>query len=169
MDTSGNLTTLYTFPEGALGTSPRWRLIRHDNGAFYGVTQFGGSAKCPVASAGCGVVFTVNAQSKERVLHTFAKKSNDGEIPSGALLDIAGNFYGVTVYGGITNSTCTFGCGIVYRASTSGKYAVLYRFTGGTDGGYPSGALTQDDAGNLYGAAQSGGNNNNGVIFEITP
>ena len=169
MDTSGNLTILYTFPEGALGTSPRWRLIRQDNGAFYGVTQFGGSTNCPVTSAGCGVVFTVNAQSKERVLHTFAKKSNDGEIPSGALLDIAGNFYGVTVYGGITNSTCTFGCGIVYRASTSGKYAVLYRFTGGTDGGYPSGALTQDDAGNLYGAAQSGGNNNNGVIFEITP
>ena len=169
MDTSGNLTTLYTFPEGTLGTSPRWGLIRHNNGTFYGVTQFGGSTSCPVASAGCGVVFTVNAQGKERVLHTFAKKTNDGEEPSGALLAVAGNLYGVTVYGGTTNSTCTFGCGIVYRATASGKYAVLYRFTGATDGAYPSGALTQDDAGNLYGAAQIGGNNNNGVIFEITP
>lgn len=169
MDTSGNLRTLYTFPEGALGTSPRWRLIRHDSGVFYGVTQFGGNTNCPITSAGCGVVFTVNAQGKERVLHTFAKKSSDGEIPSGGLLDIAGSLYGVTVYGGIKNTTCMFGCGIVYRASASGKYVVLYRFTGGTDGGLPSGGLTQDEAGNLYGAAQSGGNNDNGVIFEITP
>jgi uncharacterized repeat protein (TIGR03803 family) len=169
MDTSGNLSNLYTFPGGALGTSPRWRLLRDDSGTFYGVTQFGGSTTCPISSAGCGVVFTVNAQAQESVLHTFAVKSNDGEEPSGALLNVAGKFYGVTLYGGTENSACTFGCGIVYGVNTGGKYAVLYRFTGAADGMLPSGALTPDSAGNLYGAAQSGGNNNNGVIFEITP
>ena len=169
MDTTGKLTNLYTFPGGALGNSPRWHLIRHSNGTFYGVTQFGGNiTTCPVASAGCGVVYTVNASGQERVLHTFATKTTDGEEPSGGLLDVAGNLYGVTVYGGTKNSTCTFGCGVVYRASTSGKYKVMYRFTGGADGWLPSGSLTKDGAGNLYGAATLGGNGV-GVIFKITP
>ena len=102
------------------------------------------------------------------MLHTFAKKANDGEEPSGGLLDVAGNLYGVTVYGGTTNSTCTFGCGVVYRASTTGKYSVLYRFKGGADGWLPSGSLVNDDTGNLYGATSLGGNGV-GVIFKITP
>lgn len=82
---------------------------------------------------------------------------------------MAGNLYGVTVYGGTTNGTCSFGCGTVYRASTTGKYDVLYRFTGGNDGWLPSGSLTQDSAGNLYGAVSLGGSGDQGVIFEITP
>ena len=170
MTTSGKLSNLYVFPGGAGGTSPRWRLIRHTNGVFYGVTQFGGNTStCPTGSSGCGVVFTVNAKGKESVLHTFGVKTNDGAIPSGGLLDLAGNLYGVTVYGGTTNSTCTFGCGIVYRASTGGKYKVLYRFTGGNDGWLPSGGLTEDSSGNLYGAVSLGGSDDQGVIFEITP
>lgn len=170
MTKSGDLTTLYVFPGGVGGTSPRWRLLRHPDGSFYGVTQFGGNTtNCPTGSAGCGVVFKVNALGNERVLHTFGKKANDGVTPSGGLLDIAGTFYGLTVYGGTTNGTCSFGCGTVYRASTSGNYAVVYRFTGGTDGWLPSGSLAQDSDGNLYGAAQLGGANNNGVIFKITP
>lgn len=169
LDTTGKLTTLYTFPEGADGTSPRWRLLRNAKGVFYGVTQFGGdTTDCKIASAGCGVVFAVNAADKERVLHTFGKPPG-GEEPSGGLLDVAGNFYGVTVYGGTVNSNCTFGCGVVYRVSNNGKYSVLYRFTGGTDGALPSGSLAEDASGNVYGATDSGGNGNNGVIYEITP
>jgi uncharacterized repeat protein (TIGR03803 family) len=169
LDTTGKLTTLYTFPGGADGISPRWHLLRNADGVFHGVTQFGGNTtNCAVASAGCGVVFTVDASAKERVLHAFGKASG-GEEPSGGLLNVAGNFYGVTVYGGTVNSNCTFGCGVVYRVSNSGNYAVLYRFTGGPDGGLPSGSLTQDAAGNLYGATDLGGSGNNGVIYEITP
>jgi len=169
MDTTGKLTTLYTFPGGATGVSPRWRLLRKSNGVFYGVTQFGGNTTtCISGSAGCGVVFTVSAQGKERVLHTFGKKSTDGAVPSGGLVEVGGNLYGVTVYGGSTNSTCTVGCGIVYRTSTTGKHSVIYRFTGGADGWLPSGSLVNDDAGNLYGATSLGGNGV-GVIFKITP
>jgi uncharacterized repeat protein (TIGR03803 family) len=170
MDTTGKLTTLYTFPEGTQGTSPRWGLtLQHGNGVLFGVTQFGGNSNCPVSSAGCGVVFMLDPQNKERVLHMFGKSSTDGEEPSGALLEYGG-LYGVTVYGGTTNSTCTFGCGVVYRANADSTYKVVYRFSGAADGAYPSGALVHDVVtGNLYGAAQSGGSNNNGVIFEITP
>ena len=168
LDTTGKLTTLYTFPGGAHGYSPRWRLLRNANGVFYGVTQFGGNtSNCAVASAGCGVVFAVDAAGKEQVLHTFGK-TRGGEEPSGGLLDVAGNFYGATFYGGTVNSNCKFGCGVVYVVRASGKYSVLYRFTGGADGALPSGSLTGDASGNLYGAAIAGGNGN-GVIYEITP
>jgi uncharacterized repeat protein (TIGR03803 family) len=164
------MTTLYTFPGGAAGNSPRWHLLRNASGTFHGVTQFGGdTTNCAIASAGCGVVFTVDASAKERVLHTFGKKASGGEEPSGGLFDVAGNFYGVTVYGGTVNSNCTFGCGVVYRVNNSGNFSVLYRFTGGADGGLPSGSLTEDASGNLYGATDQGGNGNNGVIYEITP
>jgi uncharacterized repeat protein (TIGR03803 family) len=170
LDTTGKLTTLYTFPGGAAGNSPRWHLLRSASGVFHGVTQFGGdTTNCAIASAGCGVVFTVDASAKERVLHTFGKQASGGEEPSGGLVDVSGNYYGVTVYGGTVNSTCTFGCGVVYRLSSSGKYSVFHRFTGGTDGGLPSGSLTEDASGNLYGAADVGGSGNNGVIYEITP
>jgi uncharacterized repeat protein (TIGR03803 family) len=169
VDTTGKLTTLYTFPGGTEGISPRWGLLRNPSGVFHGVTQFGGNTTdCAISSVGCGVVFTVDASAKEHVLHTFGKPIG-GEEPSGGLLQEAGNFYGVTVYGGTLNSACTYGCGVVYRVSNSGKYAVLYRFTGGTDGGFPSGSLTEDASGNLYGAASVGGSTNNGVIYKITP
>jgi hypothetical protein len=45
---------------------------------------------------------------------------------------------------------------------------VLYRFSGGSDGANPQGPLVADRAGNLYGAAQSGGLGF-GVIFELSP
>jgi uncharacterized repeat protein (TIGR03803 family) len=170
LDSTGKLTTLYTFPGGAAGNSPRWHLLRSATGVFSGVTQFGGdTTNCAISSAGCGVVFTVNASAKERVLHTFGKQASGGEEPSGGLLDVSGDYYGATLYGGTVNSACTFGCGVVYRVSSSGKYSVLYRFTGGTDGGLPSGRLTEDASGNLYGATDTGGNGSNGVIYEITP
>jgi hypothetical protein len=169
MDTSGNLTTLYTFPGGADGTSPRWRLIRSNSGVFHGVTQFGGNTTtCALGSVGCGVVFAVNSGGKEKVLHTFGKQATDGEEPSGALLNVAGSYYGATFYGGTTNSTCTFGCGVIYSVTDSGQYSVLYRFTGASDGWLPTGGLTAVGAGNLYGTTQLGGNGE-GVIFKITP
>jgi uncharacterized repeat protein (TIGR03803 family) len=169
LDTSGNLTTLYTFPEGAKGTSPRWRLLRSEKGTFYGVTQFGGNTtSCPLGSAGCGIAFAVNAQGVEQVLHTFDEKAGDGEEPSAGLFDDAGNGYATTFYGGTVNSTCSFGCGVVSREGANGKYSVIYQFTGAADGFNPAGPLAKDSSGNIYGATIDGGSGN-GVIYKITP
>jgi uncharacterized repeat protein (TIGR03803 family) len=169
LDTSG-LTTLYTFPEGAEGTSPRWRLLRTEKGVFYGVTQFGGNTStCALGTLGCGVAFSVNAKSEELVLHTFGETAGDGEEPSAGLLDAAGNGYATTFYGGTVNSTCTFGCGVVSRADAAGNYSVIYSFTGAADGFNPGGGLVEDSAGNIYGATLNGGNGGNGVIYKITP
>ena len=61
-------------------------------------------------------------------------------------------------------------------ARAAAKEKVLYSFTGRRKGGNPQGPLTFDPAGDLYGAAISGGGNNPncpsdecGAIFELTP
>jgi uncharacterized repeat protein (TIGR03803 family) len=44
---------------------------------------------------------------------------------------------------------------------------VLYSFTGGNDGSYPSYGVIFDGAGNLYGTTVSGGLYGYGVVFEL--
>jgi uncharacterized repeat protein (TIGR03803 family) len=74
---------------------------------------------------------------------------------------------------GTIGSEGTYGAGAVFelvqsQQGWSGK--VLYNFSGGSDGGNPSGGLTFDTAGNLYGTAESGGTGSGrGVVFELTP
>jgi uncharacterized repeat protein (TIGR03803 family) len=57
-------------------------------------------------------------------------------------------------------------------------YSVFYNFTGGADGGDPNAGLIADEAGNLYGTAQDGGNTSSscpygvygcGVVFKLDP
>ena len=55
------------------------------------------------------------------------------------------------------------------------RYTVLYSFTGGTDGRYPTAGLIEDDAGDLYGTTSSGGYTGSscpyflgcGVVFKL--
>jgi uncharacterized repeat protein (TIGR03803 family) len=46
---------------------------------------------------------------------------------------------------------------------------VLYRFTGGSDGRHPFGALVADAEGALYGTTNSGGQYGYGTVFKLTP
>jgi uncharacterized repeat protein (TIGR03803 family) len=46
-------------------------------------------------------------------------------------------------------------------------FKVLYSFAGGTDGAAPVGDLLLDGKGHLYGATSSGGDHDNGTIFEL--
>src|SRR5580700_6348796 len=45
----------------------------------------------------------------------------------------------------------------------------LWQFSGGDDGGQPEAGLAQGSDSNFYGTTFSGGNNNSGVVFRITP
>ena len=68
----------------------------------------------------------------------------------------------------LLNSTCTFGCGVVYEYSAKGKYSVIYSFTGADDGFNPS--FWRGQLGLKYGAVLFGGSGNgNGIIYKITP
>lgn len=97
------------------------------------------------------------------LLHTFTN-SPDGALPGDGysygvppLLDSKGNLFGTTTWGGAANCVQETGCGTVYRINKRGNYSVLYSFTGGSDGSNPWASLSEDAAGNLYGAATGNG------------
>jgi uncharacterized repeat protein (TIGR03803 family) len=53
-------------------------------------------------------------------------------------------------------------------AWAAGKYKVLYKFTGGSDGSQPGAGLIFDASGNLYGTTTAGGASGNGTVFKLT-
>ena len=165
----GQETILYSFTRGApAGSYPFAGLLGDAAGNLYGTTFMGGTG---CNGLGCGVVFKLDTNGKETVLHTF--KGSDGANPyAGLIRDADGNFYGTTLAGGPSDA------GVVYRLNKNGKETVLYNFTGGPDGAYPYATLVRDSAGNLYGTTWEGGdltcNNPNGpygcgVVFKLTP
>jgi uncharacterized repeat protein (TIGR03803 family) len=152
-------------------------LIRDKAGNLYGTTQNGGDLRCVAFSnsPGCGTVFKLSAGGKETIVHSFSG-GPDGATPlAGLVVDSAGNLYGTTYVGG---TGCNGqGCGTVYKITPGGKEAVLYSFTGGTDGSNPQYVdLVVDAAGNLYGTTAGGGDltcgghgTGCGVVFKLDP
>ena len=57
---------------------------------------------------------------------------------------------------------------VLSPAANAQTFSVLHSFTGGTDGANPWAGLTMDRAGNLYGAAMSGGTNQLGTVFKLS-
>jgi uncharacterized repeat protein (TIGR03803 family) len=134
--------------------------LRNAAGEIFGTTQGGGTK-------GYGTVFKIDASGKESVLHNFRIGSaNGGTQPyNGLVSDSRGNLYGVDGPGG---GFADHG-GNVFKISDGGVESSLYHFTGGSDGGIPSGQLLVDAQRNLYGVTASGGTFNAGVIFKIAP
>jgi uncharacterized repeat protein (TIGR03803 family) len=76
--------------------------------------------------------------------------------------DSAGNFYGTTELGGVSN------VGVVYKVDKTGKETVLDGFTGGADGNSPDySGVIRDSAGDLYGTTNVGGVPGEGVVYEV--
>jgi uncharacterized repeat protein (TIGR03803 family) len=96
---NGNETVLHSF-NGLDGSFPFVSLIRDSAGNLYGTATEGGSGLC--TRFGCGVVFKINPQGVETVLHNF--HGTDGNSPDAQLFrDSAGNLYGTTAAGGSLN------------------------------------------------------------------
>jgi len=170
----GKEKVLHSFKGGSDGSGPWYAgVILDASGNLYGTTVFGGGTGC--GGAGCGTVFKITPNGTETVLYAFAGGS-DGANPEGGLLaDGAGNIYGVTQDGGGTG--CDGGCGTVFKISSEGVESVLHAFAGGNDGGYPEGALIEDNAGNLFGTTVIGGDTGCtenggagcGTLFQLEP
>lgn len=141
----GKETVLYNFV-GGYGSSPNSQLVRDPRGMLYGTTYWGGAYNR-------GTVFKVDEEGNETVLHSF-RRGADGGQPEGVIRDRQGNLYGTTLDGGPFGNGC---CGTVFKLDPAGKKTVLYNFTGGADGGYPSAGVIRDSDGNLYGTTHNGG------------
>jgi len=164
---NGGLFEILFFDNTETGFLPRGPLFKDSDGDFFGVTE--------AATKAYGTVYQLAPRGR-RVIHRFDYAK--GAYPeSGVVQDTAGALYGTTAGGG--NPACgsgTFGCGVVYKLTTSkaGGWSetVLHEFTGTSDGSFP-GQVIIDAAGNLYAPTQSGGSTNCdggcGTIFEVTP
>ena len=166
-------TPLFIFPGGYYGSSSGAAPVFGPDGGLYGTTDNGGDLQCSDGEGfGCGTVFNLKPPPtrpasflspwKETVLHAFAGRPSDGEIPwTGALIfDQAGNIYGTTEFGGNAGNW-----GTVYKLTPyAGGWteAVLYNLGYGTNGPYSG--VVMDSAGNLYGTTGDGT-----VIFELSP
>ncbi|MCC6538998.1 MAG: hypothetical protein IT162_15710, partial [Bryobacterales bacterium] len=164
------------------GKNPYTTLVRDKLGNLFGVTTRGGVFCAPSFGGlnGCGTVFGLfynktNKTYRHRILHVFCTDGAgcaDGSFPTGGLvMGKDGNLYGVTS-GGRTNGDY----GTVFKMTpkdethTRWAFKVLHKFcNNGTcaDGTSPSGGLTIDSAGNLYGTAYSDGPHDGGVAFAL--
>jgi uncharacterized repeat protein (TIGR03803 family) len=158
-------SVLYTF-DGADGALPAG-VIFDSKGNMYGTTAAGGS-KFGYRNA-CGIVFKLTPTRsgwKETVLHKFLD-GTDGCHPGPLFRDPAGNLYGITTEDGPDNNG-----GTVWELSpTNGgwSFSVLHAFNFFTVGYYGPYAPTMDAAGNLWGVVNSGGANETGMLFMLTP
>jgi uncharacterized repeat protein (TIGR03803 family) len=111
------------------------------------------------------ILITSASAGTETVI--FRSKNEPGTL----IFDSAGNLYGMTSVGGGHNG------GTVFKLSpgSDGVWTetVLHRFNplNHKDGGNPflSAGLVFDSAGNLYGTTTSGGEFEQGTVFELTP
>jgi uncharacterized repeat protein (TIGR03803 family) len=144
------------------GYEPWAGVILDSAGDLYGTTTFGGAY-------GVGIVFELTPKAggrwTEKILRSFNRE--DGYYPyAGVILDSGGDLYGTTNWGG------AYGVGIVFELTPKarGRWTekILHSFNG-TDGYEPYSNLILDAAGNVYGTTVSGGAQNVGVVFELTP
>jgi uncharacterized repeat protein (TIGR03803 family) len=161
LDFSGTETVLHTFTDAPPSNyyGPAAGLIRDKAGNLYGTTFLGGDYQL-------GSVFTIDMNGTYSLLHSFNVWDGLGGYLEPPALDAAGNLYGMTTYGG------SGGYGTVFRLDTTGKETVLYGFTGGKDGAFPSGNVVLDKEGSLYGSTYEGGSafslNGAGVVFKLS-
>ena len=144
------------------GSGPDSPLTFDASGNLYGATFRG-------AAYGGGAIFTLQRASggnwKQHVLYNFCSAGppfcKDGVAPyAGVVLDDLGNLYGTTTQGG-GNKCGETTCGTVFRLTRMQgghwKHTVLYAFPNPEDGSFPTGGVTIDSKGNLYGATVAGG------------
>lgn len=154
IDSAGNESVLFAFDSAVSGAGPDSTLIEDKAGHLYGVAIEGGPG-------GGGVVFKLSPNGELTILHAFQiRNKTSPAVPAGGLLmDNEGNLFGTTYSGGNGNNlpNCPADCGTIFRVDPTGKFQLLYQFTGGVDGSQPFGPLLADANGALYGIARAGG------------
>ena len=151
-------TPLYEFPEGSDAGYPFGGVVIGPNGALYGTTDGGDLNPGTVFELRPPPTFcrSVLCYWNETVLHAFTGQPTDGANPEYVNLafDQAGNIYGTTVGGGMSNGGTTF----ELTPSGGGYTESIYSFRDG----YPSYGVVLDIAGNVYGTTA-------GTVYQLMP
>jgi uncharacterized repeat protein (TIGR03803 family) len=160
INTDGSaFTNLHNFIDGS--GQPRAGLILASN-VLYGTTYLGGS--------GHGSVFSIHTDGTGFTnLHSFTALANDAANPAGGLVLSGNTLFGTTVASPV-------GAGVVFALGADGSgYTNLFSFqvisgqgvtSTNKTGGTPNAPLLL--LGNtLFGTAEHGGTNGNGVLFAI--
>jgi uncharacterized repeat protein (TIGR03803 family) len=161
------VSTLFNFA-AAGGIEPYGRMILDSSGNLYGTTSTGGKPTTANPYP-AGTVFELKPVAgktawAETVHYTF-KGGADGSEPTGALhADSKGNLYGTTFLGGADGDGTVFE--LKKGTGKNWRKIILYNFTG-NDGDQPFAGLVADQAGDLFGVTTAGGQNGQGVVFEL--
>jgi len=169
---------LYSFKGAPDAAYPYGGLLAAKNGEFYGISNGGGT----VGPSGLvdGTVYEISATGNESVVYDFKGGKDGAGSEAGLIESQAGDFFGVTDYGGGA-AACKYGCGTVFelRPTASGySERVLHAFQGGKDGSDPLVDLLLGKNGVLYGTTTSGGtgacsspsgDTGCGTVFSLTP
>lgn len=165
--TAQTLKVLHSFDIDT-GDQPSAGLGMDRSGALYGTTTYTNSSQI------FGGVFQLKQHGSSWLYHPLYNFPLGGTNNPRSPLLVApdGSLYGTTYY----NNGC-YTCGAVFQLYPSAtvpktvlqlwNQRILYGFSGGSDGGNPSGALLLDSTGNLYGTTERGGPVNDGTIYEI--
>lgn len=160
----GTIATLYSFTGGADGQNPLARLLKGNDGNFYGTTSFGGSNNF-------GTVFKITPAGLFSTLYSFSGGA-DGDTPKTALVQGSdGNFYGTTSGGGVSNvvGAPDSGRGTVFKITPAGVHTTLLALNeaaGASSTGETPSGLIQGTDGRFYFTA-NGGPTGKGVIASV--
>jgi uncharacterized repeat protein (TIGR03803 family) len=163
---SGKITSLYNFcsePKCADGDFPSSAPVVGTDGNLYGVMSSGGTGRS-------GTFYRMTLEGKLTTLYAFCPTHpcTSGAGPNGIILGGDGNFYGTTSVGGNAS-----GSGTIFSISPTGQFKLLYTFCTLTpnclDGDNPYYPPILGTDGNFYGVTYFGGNQEGGVLYELTP
>jgi uncharacterized repeat protein (TIGR03803 family) len=124
------------------------------NGNLFGTAQIGGAN-------GFGTVWELAKGSSTITLLASFDGTNGRNPLSGVTFDANGNLFGTATVGGLSNN------GTVWELAKGSSAITALASFNGANGNSPSGAVTFDANGNLFGTAETGGTSNMGTVWEL--